>query len=75
MGLSNLRGQLYAVGKEVQRMRAKGEAISGIWGFLTDIPLFSNLSEWPLLLLVRACKFKHVEKGKTVEEVCSIPVG
>jgi hypothetical protein len=53
-------------------MRAKGEVISKISGFLVSIPLFSNLSE---LFKVESCGSRQL-KGKTVEiEVFSIPVG
>jgi CRP-like cAMP-binding protein len=44
-------------------MRAKGETVSGILGFLAGIPLFSKLSESCSFLLSRESRFKYVEKG------------
>ena len=45
-------------------MRAKGEAVSEILGFLADIPLFSKLGESACLLLAQESRFKYVDKGE-----------
>ena len=45
-------------------MKSKGEAVSEVLGFLTNVPLFSKLSEASALLLGRECRFKQVEKGE-----------
>jgi CRP/FNR family cyclic AMP-dependent transcriptional regulator len=45
-------------------MRAKGQAVSEVLGFLGDIPLFSKLSEASLSSLASESRFKHVEKGE-----------
>lgn len=45
-------------------MRAKGEAVSDVLGFLTSIPVFSKLNESSCLLLARESRFKHVDKGE-----------
>lgn len=45
-------------------MKSKGEAVSEVVGFLTNIPLFSKLGEKSLLSLAQECRFKHVEKGE-----------
>jgi CRP-like cAMP-binding protein len=47
-------------------MRAKGEAISEVLGFLGSIPLFSKLGEASALALARECRFKQVEKGEVL---------
>jgi CRP/FNR family transcriptional regulator, cyclic AMP receptor protein len=44
-------------------MKAKGETVSEILGFLASVPMFSTLGESSLLLLAWDCKFRHVEKG------------
>ncbi len=45
-------------------MRSKGEAVSEVAGFLSNVPLFSKLSEASALSLARECRFKQVEKGE-----------
>jgi CRP/FNR family cyclic AMP-dependent transcriptional regulator len=45
-------------------MRAKGEAVSEVLGFLAGIPLFSKLSESSCQLLARESRFKRVDKGE-----------
>jgi len=45
-------------------MRSKGEAVSEVAGFLSNVPLFSKLSEAAALSLARECRFKQVEKGE-----------
>jgi CRP-like cAMP-binding protein len=45
-------------------MRAKGESVSEILGFIAGIPLFSKLSEPSCLLLAHESRFKHVDKGE-----------
>jgi CRP-like cAMP-binding protein len=47
-------------------MRAKGEIVSEILGFLASIPLLSKLSESSSLLLARECRFRHLEKGEVL---------
>ena len=44
-------------------MKEKGEGISDVLGFLSGIPLFSQLREESLALLAKGCRFKVVEKG------------
>ena len=44
-------------------MRGKGEGISDILGFLSGIPLFSELSDTSLSLLAKGCRFEIVNKG------------
>jgi len=45
-------------------MRAKGEAVSDVLGFLAGIPPFSKLSESSCLLLARESRFKRIDKGE-----------
>lgn len=45
-------------------MRAKGETVSDVLGFLSSIPLFSKLRESSCLLLARESWFKQVGKGE-----------
>ncbi|MEP7133646.1 MAG: hypothetical protein ABI904_01820 [Chloroflexota bacterium] len=45
-------------------MRSKGEAVSEVAGFLSNVPLFSKLSEASALSLARECRFKQVEIGE-----------
>ena len=45
-------------------MKARGEIVSEIPGFLSSIPLFFQLRESSRLALERASRFRHVEKGE-----------
>ena len=45
-------------------MRSKGEIVSEIAGFLSNVPLFSKLREASALALARECRFKQIEKGE-----------
>lgn len=47
-------------------MGQKGEVITEMLGFLSGIPLFSQLSDESLSLLVKGCKFKNVKKGEVL---------
>ena len=66
MGLSIYEAFSHPAGKEVWRMKSKGEAVSEILGFLASVPLLSKLSESSLLALARGGRFKHVEKGEVL---------
>jgi CRP/FNR family transcriptional regulator len=54
------------MGKEVWRMKTKGEAGPEILAFLAGISMFSNLSEASLQALAQGCRFKAIERGQVV---------
>lgn len=45
-------------------MRSRGETVSAILNFISDIPLFSNFSEASSLSLARECTIKLADKGE-----------
>jgi len=45
-------------------MKSNGESNLEILNFISEIPLFSDLSEGSLALLARACRIKPVDKGE-----------
>lgn len=45
-------------------MRAKGEVVSDVLGFVAGIPLFSKLGESSRLLLAQESRLRHIDEGE-----------